>query len=174
MLVLLAAGLYAAFRLSPVPAWIPDDTRYAEEIRAAAMRHGVDPRLVRAVIWRESRFRARAVGGQGEIGLMQLLPKGAVAEYYRIHRTPPMSEKELFEVRNNLEIGCWYLGTALRRWKNADHSVERALVQYNAGEGRAREWGPPPAGKGAKDPISAPIRSYVNGIMTRYHGYCKK
>lgn len=174
MLVLLAAGMYAAFRLSPVRAWIPDDTRYAEEIRAAAARHGVDPRLVRSVIWRESRFRAGAVGGQGEIGLMQLLPKGAVAEYFRVHRKPPMSRKELFEVRNNLEIGCWYLGTALRRWKNADHSVERALVQYNAGEGRAREWCLPPAGKGTKDPIPAPVRSYVDGIMTRYHGYCKK
>lgn len=173
MLALLAAGLYAAFRLSPVFEWIPDDTRYAEDIRQAAGRHGVDPQLVRALIWKESRFRAHAVGGKGEIGLMQLLPKGAVAEYARVHRVPPKSRRELFEVRNNLEVGCWYLGAALRRWRGADRSVERALVQYNAGESRAKEWcDPPPADR--KDPIPASVRSYVSGIMTRYHGYRKK
>ena len=173
MLVLLAAGSYAAWQLPPVTEWIPDDTRYAEEIRQAAGRHGVDPQLVRALIWRESRFRAHAVGSKGEIGLMQLLPRGAVAEYARVHKVPAKSRRELFDVRGNLEVGCWYLGTALRRWRGADHDLERALTQYNAGESRAREWCVPPP-PGQKDPIPASVRRYVDGIMTRYHGYRKQ
>ena len=170
---MLAAGLFAACWFSfAASARNPEDTLYREEIRRAAVRHGVDPELVRALVWRESRFRANAVGRQGEVGLMQLLPKGAVAEYARIHRVPPMSRRELFKVHNNLEVGCWYLGVALRRWRSHDQQIERALVHYNAGERRAKAWCRRP-GRGA-DPIPAALRSYVGGIMTRYNGYRKK
>jgi len=38
----------------------------------AAAKYGVDPRLVKAIIWKESRYRVNAVGKAGEIGLMQV------------------------------------------------------------------------------------------------------
>src|SRR5262245_54909616 len=41
-------------------------------IRAAAQRYGVEPALVKAVVWRESRFYPGARGRASEIGLMQL------------------------------------------------------------------------------------------------------
>ena len=158
---------------SSASARISDDTLYREEIRQAAERHGVDPELVRSLIWHESRFRANAVGRQGEIGLMQLLPKGAVAEYARIHKVPPMSRRELFKIHNNLEVGCWYLGVAMRRWRSHDQPIERALTHYNAGERRAKEWCRKP-GRWQRDPIPAALRNYVDRIMTRYHGYRRK
>ena len=41
-------------------------------IQAAAQRYGVEPALIKAVVWRESKFHAEARGRAGEIGLMQL------------------------------------------------------------------------------------------------------
>ena len=39
------------------------------DIKAAARRYGVDPALVRAVVWQESRFNSQARGRAGELGL---------------------------------------------------------------------------------------------------------
>ena len=41
-------------------------------ILAAARKYGVDPALVKAVVWRESWFNPRAKGQHKEIGLMQI------------------------------------------------------------------------------------------------------
>ncbi len=152
--------------------WFVDDRKYHTEISAAAARHGLDPDLVRALVFQESRFRSEARGRHGEIGLMQILPAGAVAEWSRIHKCPPPTEKELFDVRVNLDIGCWYLSRALRRWKDYDSRLELALAQYNAGESRARAWAPK-AKNGAVIPqvtISG-TRNYINRIMKRYRTY---
>ncbi len=46
-------------------------------IRAAAQRYGVEPALIKAVVWRESRFHPRARGRAEEIGLMQLQEEAA-------------------------------------------------------------------------------------------------
>ena len=47
---------------------------YARLVEQAADRHGVDPRLVHALIEVESGYRADAVSGSGAMGLMQLMP----------------------------------------------------------------------------------------------------
>src|SRR5258708_18248531 len=46
-------------------------------ILAAARRYGVDPALVKAVVWRESRFHPQARGRVGELGLMQIREEAA-------------------------------------------------------------------------------------------------
>src|ERR1041385_4568710 len=46
-------------------------------IRSAAQRYGVEPALIKAVVWRESKFDARARGRAGEVGLMQLREEAA-------------------------------------------------------------------------------------------------
>ena len=53
------------------------ERRFLPDIRSAAQRYGVDPLLVRAVVWRESRFRPEARGTKGEIGLMQIQESAA-------------------------------------------------------------------------------------------------
>lgn len=150
-----------------------DDHRYHTEIAVAARRHGIDPELVRAVVWQESRFDAAAVGKAGEIGLMQILPGGAVAEWARVMRCPAPPERQLFRPEVNLEIGCFYLARALRRWEGYRCATELALCQYNAGESRAQRWRP-------DDPQTADItdritigttREYVKAIMKRYQKY---
>ena len=52
-------------------------------IEQAGLRNGVDPCLLKAVIWRESRFDRTAIGSKGEVGLMQVMPKYAGLEWAR-------------------------------------------------------------------------------------------
>ena len=49
-------------------------SRYDELIVKAGQRNNVDPCLIKAVIWKESRFDKRARGLKGEVGLMQIMP----------------------------------------------------------------------------------------------------
>src|ERR1043165_6858468 len=60
-------------------------------ILAAARKYGVDPALVKAVVWRESWFNPHAKGRKGEIGLMQIREEaaGEWAKAERVRRRPP-------------------------------------------------------------------------------------
>lgn len=168
------ALLWLYFQTDPRDYWVPDD-RFAAEIASASARYGLDPQLVRAVVFQESRFNPFARGSKGEIGLMQILPDGAVADWARTQHRPVPGTAELMKPELNLEIGCWYLSRARRRWKNYRHCDELALCQYNAGESRAAAWCP-------KDPEGAVLpnitirstRIYVREIMRRYRGYLSR
>ena len=50
-------------------------------ILAAARKYGVEPALVKAVVWRESWFNPRAKGRHEERGLMQIRDAAAAAPY---------------------------------------------------------------------------------------------
>jgi soluble lytic murein transglycosylase len=171
-LVVLAAVIWNWDALPEPEGWFVDDTKYRVEIAAAARRHGLDPELVRAVIFRESRFNPRARGSSGEIGLMQVLPTGAAAEWARVLKRPCPAARDLFDVETNLEVGCWYLARALRRWRNYDHGVELALAQYNAGESRAQKWAPQKTDGDVLSRVNiASTRKYITKIMKRYRKY---
>ena len=145
---------------------------YDAEIAAAAKKHGLDPDLVRALIYQESRFRANKRGKKGEIGLMQVLPAGAAAEWARVNKRRPPSSLALYNVELNLDIGCWYLARAKRRWRTYAHGTELALAEYNAGTSRAREWAPKaPDGEVIPRVKIASTRKYVSDIMKRYRKY---
>ena len=55
-------------------------------IRDAARRYDLDPALVAAVIYAESRFDEHALSSQGAVGLMQVLPETARADRRRVRR----------------------------------------------------------------------------------------
>ena len=170
VLLCLGIGLYC--ERNRVRDWVVDDTKFSEEIRFFAGRHGIDPLLVRAVVFQESRFAYDAIGRRGEVGLMQVLPQGAAADWARVHKKPLPSHADLMRVEVNLEIGVWYLARALKRWKGYKDCVRLALVQYNAGAARAARWKPAnlkaPAMPGIK---IASTRAYVKKIMERYRKY---
>ncbi|MCK5803003.1 MAG: transglycosylase SLT domain-containing protein [Lentisphaeria bacterium] len=138
--LLVAAGITAAALLL----WMERarrETRYDPVIFEAARRHGVSPFLVKAVVWKESRFRPDAVGGAGEVGLMQITDI-AVREYHRVtgRSLPPKAAR--FSPRVNVEIGAWYLGRAVKQWQDYRSGEILALCEYNAGPSRARNWAP--------------------------------
>ena len=105
---------------------------YAEMIRRAAQRHGLDPILLTAVAEIESGFDPRAVSHKGATGLLQLMPE--TARRFGVVNS--------FDPGQNVEGGARYL-----RWLLAHFSGDEqlALAGYNAGEGAVdRYQGIPP------------------------------
>jgi soluble lytic murein transglycosylase-like protein len=96
--------------------------QFASDIREISSRHGVDPQLVESVIRAESAFNPTAVSRTGARGLMQLMPKTAVA----------LGVRDSFNPRENIEGGVRHLRYLLDRYPG---NVPFAVAAYNAGEG---------------------------------------
>ena len=96
-------------------------TRYAEEIREAARRHGVPEKLVAAVIRAESSFDPRAVSPKGARGLMQLMPATAAS----------LQVADSFHPESNIDGGVRYLRYLSNLFKG---NLPLVLAAYNAGE----------------------------------------
>ena len=171
VIALLAAAVGLVSDESPRD-WLVNDRLYANEIKAAAKKHDLDPLLVRALIFQESRFDPFARGEDGEYGLMQILPSGAVTDWARINRKNMPAKDELTNPELNLEIGCWYLARAMKRYKDYRNQTALALAQYNAGARRADKW--KPSHKNGEVIPLINIKStqkYVSSIIRRYHRY---
>ena len=125
---------------------IPATAYYDRFILNAGLRNHIDPVLLKAIIWRESRFNHIAKGEKGEVGLMQIMPgdRAAAADWAIAHCRDIPSEEELLDPELNIDIGAWYLARALHRYRNSRDAVALALCEYNAGPGRAEEWVPDP------------------------------
>jgi hypothetical protein len=81
---------------------------YDRLIREASLRHGIAPGLVKAIIWRESRFRPYTVGRAQEVGLMQITA-GAVSDWHDWSGGIMPSRSMCFDPGLNIEIGTWYM-----------------------------------------------------------------
>ncbi len=117
---------------------------YLALIEQAAARHGVDAKLVRAVIQVESAYRAEARSRKGAMGLMQLMPDTARR----------FSVKNPYDPRANIEGGIAYLRFLLDRF---EPDITLALAAYNAGEAAVEKFrGIPPY---------AETRNYVQAVL---------
>ncbi len=106
--------------------------RYADLIREAASRYGVDPGLVEAVVRMESGFDPWAVSSKGAQGLMQLMPRTAST----------LGVRDAFNPRQNINGGVRHLRTLLDRYAG---NLPLALAAYNAGDEAVRWYhGVPP------------------------------
>ena len=142
------------------------------EVERYAAKHKIPAALVCSVIEQESRFDALAVGKAGEIGLMQLMPPGkagAPEEWARVHRIQCPSRWKLYRIDTNINIGCWYLARAIRKWRRYRCGIELALVEYNAGA-RYADLYKPETLDGEVIPLIkiASTQRYVREIMARY------
>ena len=152
-------------------------SRYDRIIRNAGLRNHIDPALIKAVIWKESRFDRKALGLKGEIGLMQIMPGSgyAAADWARAHRCRVPSKGALYDPELNIDIGSWYLGRALYRYRKYKDAAALALCEYNAGPGRAAEWKPATPDQPVFDRIAiASTKQYVKDILNRYALYKKQ
>lgn len=150
-----------------------DSSAFDSIIHDKASKYGIDSRLVKAVIWRESRFDPEAVGRHGEIGLMQIMPDQAVVDWARANRVKVPSRARLFKPELNVEIGAWYLSRGIRKYRRYKQSFELALCRYNAGQSRSDKWAPEDKRGNVVKRITIPsTREYVTQIMKRYKGYC--
>ena len=137
----------------------------------------MDPLLVKAVIWQESRFNKNAKGKAGEIGLMQIMPMTA-EEWGEAQRIQNFSPTDIWEPSQNIEAGAWYLAKCLKRYTKTDNPVPYALADYNAGRTHVLRWN-----KGEAATNSAAFlarmdypgtRKYAQNVMERYEYYRKK
>jgi peptidoglycan lytic transglycosylase len=151
-------------------------TDYSNLIEDAAQRHCIDPFLLKAVIWQESRFQANIRGKNNEIGLMQIRPEyGAVTDWLNEHEAKIACEGVLFKPDLNIEIGSWYLGRALKRWTGYKYQYELALSEYNAGLKGMQPWVPRNYDGEVIEHITIPsTKAYIQAIMKRYEYYAER
>lgn len=133
----------------PPPAWAsllpPAGHAWAAPIDAVAARHGIDGRLMAALVWSESNFNPSVVSHAGAIGLAQLMP--GTARGLGVDPRDPIA---------NLDGGTRYLRAQLERFGRLD----LALAAYNAGPNRVAAVG--------RVPNIVETQIYVVRVMERY------
>jgi soluble lytic murein transglycosylase len=170
LLVVLFGGLGQWWRMRS------REDRYDELIREAAALHDVDPALVKAVVWRESRFRVDARGGAGELGLMQLQENAAI-EWADAAKLAHFDHVHCLDARTNLLAGTFYLHQLLQRYAQTDDPVPYALADYNAGRTRVLKWNDGKAATNSAvfiEQIGFPTtKDYVQQVMRRRTHYAR-
>jgi soluble lytic murein transglycosylase len=152
----------------------PKESVFDPLIASIARNDGVDPFLVRALIWRESRFDPNTHGDADEHGLMQVRPD--VGQMWaKANKVENFRDDDLYDPATNIRVGTWYLHRALQRWSQTDDPVAFALAEYNAGRTNALKWVDPLAPQNHAaflDRITFPsTRKYVEVIMEKRDQY---
>jgi soluble lytic murein transglycosylase len=108
---------------------------YEQIVRGHARHYRLDPALLAAVIYQESKFRPSARSRSGAIGLMQLQPATAEGIAVRTGGTR-FRVDDLYEPEINVRYGAWYLRHLLDRYGDE----RTALAAYNAGQENVDTW----------------------------------
>ena len=107
--------------------FIPLDDELQIYVSKVAAEYEINPLLIYAVIWQESRFNQAALNDSNEysVGLMQIYEK------YHFERMDRLGVTDLSEPRQNILVGIDYI-SELINWKE-DTTLEWALMAYNGG-----------------------------------------
>lgn len=120
-----------------IPKMLADEVyplKYADYIKTYSSKYNVDPALVAAVIFQESRFNPNARSGAGAQGLMQFMPGTAATMAKETGHWP---KYDIFDAETSVEFGAAHLRDLLIKY-NGD--VDQALAGYNAGTGTVDSW----------------------------------
>jgi soluble lytic murein transglycosylase len=144
--------------------------RHDDIIRQQAREKHLDPALIAAVIYEESKFRDQT-SRAGARGLMQITPD--TAEF--IARTSGgirFVQEDLATPQINIAYGSYYLRYLLDRY---DDNETLAIAAYNAGHGNVDNWvaraGGPDKFDAVKDIPFPETRSYVAAVLKRQGEY---
>jgi soluble lytic murein transglycosylase-like protein len=124
-------------------------TELRKLVHEVSTEHGVDPKLIDALVRVESGYNPKAVSRKGAMGLMQLMPETAK----RLKVNDP------FDPADNVRGGVKEFSRLVSRYSG---NLQLALAAYNAGEGAVSKYrGVPPY---------AETRSYISKILSMYTG----
>jgi soluble lytic murein transglycosylase len=156
VLVAVAAGLF--YLQSPrTPDFVQRiryPLRYESIVRGHARNYNLDPALLAAVIYQESKFNADAKSDSGAMGLMQLLP--STAHGIALHTGgSTFRTEDLWNPEINVRYGAWYL----RHLEDRYDDERTALAAYNAGQKNVDRW------RASGEEIQFPeTRAYVDRV----------
>lgn len=139
--------------------------RHDDIIRQQAADKGLDPALIAAVIYAESRFVSGRTSTAGAQGLMQITPATARDIAKRSGGTAFVLE-DLDTPQVNISYGSYLLRELLDRY---DGDVAAALAGYNAGPGNADRWGG--ADLRVEDIPYPETRAYVTKVLDAQRRY---
>ncbi len=144
--------------------------QYASIIRQQAHEKHLDPALVAAVIYSESRFDPRT-SSTGALGLMQIEPETAKFLAHRSGGTG-FTVGDLDKPSVNIAYGSYYLRYLLNLYSNDE---VLALAAYNGGATNVNSWVSRAHRRGRRFTISdIPItqtRAYVQEVLAKQHAY---
>jgi soluble lytic murein transglycosylase len=158
LVLLAAAGAGVAYVQETQPPWyerLRYPLSYEQIVRGHARNYDLDPALLAAVIYRESKFDAGAHSSSGAIGLMQLLPE--TAKGIALHTGGSRFViSDLYNPEINVRYGAFYLRRLLTKYGD----MKLALAAYNAGQANVDSWRA--EGKGIVFPET---REYVDSVL---------
>ena len=156
-LLIVAVAASFVYLRSGEPTWVQRlryPLEYEQIVRGHARNYQLDPALLAAVIYQESKFRADAKSDAGAIGLMQLQPETAKGIAIRTGGSR-FQTSDLYNPEINVRYGSWYLRHLLDKYDEE----KTALAAYNAGQRNVDEWRA--AGKGIQ---FSETRTYVDRV----------
>jgi soluble lytic murein transglycosylase len=143
--------------------------RHEDIIRQQARAKNLDPALIAAVIYQESKFRPRTSPAGAE-GLMQILPSTAKFIARRTGGTA-FVPSDLGTAQVNIAYGSYYLRYLINPY---DGNETLAIAAYNAGETNVARWIAEAGGAGEFDPTDIPFpetRAYVTSVERHQEDY---
>ena len=171
--VVLLLGAAVAVVLGPLENAIREVTlplRHDDIIRQQAREKHVDPALIAAVIYEESKFRDQT-SHAGARGLMQITPRTADFIAHRSGGTS-FEQGDLATPQINIAYGTYYLRYLIDRYDGND---SLAIAAYSAGETNVDRWVRAAGGPGSFDvdeDIPFPeTRNYVHGVQKHRKQY---
>jgi soluble lytic murein transglycosylase len=146
--------------------------KHEDVIRQQAADKDLDPALIAAVCYQESKFQDRT-SRAGARGVMQILPSTA---HYIARKSggTQFEQGDLADPQINISYGSWYLRYLLDHY---DGNERLAIAAYNAGETNVDRWvaeaGGPDEFKTDDDIPFPETRAYVASVEEKQAQYRK-
>lgn len=118
--------------------------KYKDEVIKTANEFHLEPTLVIALAYTESRLNPESISGAGAVGITQVLPSTGASVWQNISNGQPFSTNLLHDPYQGLRIGTAYLRQNIDKYIGQGYSIDDAtrlaLYHYNGGPGAVARY----------------------------------